>query len=540
MAQTYDTRLTSIASHYIRLLNTRVTDSTIRKDIEEHAYYPSLLSLSDTFDKYRISNQAVRVTADELDELPLPFVAYAVMRDIGKDFALVTNITEETVTFLHRNGRPQTMPKQAFKNIFQGVAWAAEADELSGDKDFEEKRRAEKRARLTNSLLIAAGVMIGAIVLVLGSPGDFIPAFAGICLIKALGLTVTILLLLFEIDKSNSFIKNICAAGGASNCAAVLNSRASKIAGISWSEVGFFYFGATSLLLLSPYLSFAARTAWLAAANVVAVPYIFFSIYFQWRVIRQWCVLCLTTQALLVVELIWSILNYWRHPQLPEMSVYGLLSVLVCLALPVVGWYSLKSSFQKARDHRLFVAAYRRLQYNPDIFTSLLRQQPEAPEGWQGLGLQLGSFDPAITIIKVCNPYCRPCSEAHAKLEGLLEQHREVQVRIFYNLRNIETEKGLPIVKHFLAIAARGDSALTKWALDDWYRSDARDYAAFAARYPVGADELEESMDQINRMREWCVKAEVYQTPTIFIAGFRLPEMYQIEDVSYIIPKLQV
>jgi hypothetical protein len=47
-------------------------------------------------------------------------------------------------------------------------------------------------------------------------------------------------------------------------------------------------------------------------------------------------------------------------------------------------------------------------------------------------------------------------------------------------------------------------------------------------------------MDQINRMREWCVKAEVYQTPTIFIAGFRLPEMYQIEDVSYIIPKLQV
>ncbi len=118
-------------------------------------------------------------------------------------------------------------------------------------------------------------------------------------LIKLAGIAATTLLLIYEIDKSNAFVKSICTAGKQTNCAAVLQSKASKILGMSWSEAGFFYFASTFLFLLFPGISFMAKICLLSIANCLAAPYILFSVYYQWKVVKQWCPLCLTVQAVL-------------------------------------------------------------------------------------------------------------------------------------------------------------------------------------------------------------------------------------------------
>ena len=76
--------------------------------------------------------------------------------------------------------------------------------------------------------------------------------------------------------------------------------------GVSWSEAGFFYFAATTLFLFTG-INRQASFLIIASVSTMASAYIPFSIYYQWKVVKQWCPLCLTVQAILLLELVWAI-----------------------------------------------------------------------------------------------------------------------------------------------------------------------------------------------------------------------------------------
>ncbi len=201
----------------------------------------------------------------------------------------------------------------------------ANPDANSGEKDYQLNRKKEIAATNKTYSLIAASVLIffsTVYFLFTFFAGNFIMTAAVLLLIKMLGLAVTILLLVYEIDKSNAFVKSICTAGRQSNCGAVLQSKASKIIGMSWSEAGFFYFASTFLFLLFPSATFVNKIFVLSIANCLAAPYILFSVYYQWKVVKQWCPLCLSVQAVLAMELIWSIINFWQYPFLILTNVF--------------------------------------------------------------------------------------------------------------------------------------------------------------------------------------------------------------------------
>jgi protein-disulfide isomerase len=201
---------------------------------------------------------------------------------------------------------------------------------------------------------------------------------------------------------------------------------------------------------------------------------------------------------------------------------------------PIAGWYALKPFFLKAKDHNLYKNAYKRLQYNPEIFNSLLVQQARAADNWQQLGITIGNPQAPNTIIKVCNPYCGPCAKAHPKLEDVVEYNPNVNVRVIFTAQKSEHDPAAPIVKHLLAIAAQNDTARTQQALDDWYLLPQKDYELFAAKYPMNG-ELKEQDSKVEAMSTWCEEAEITATPTIFVNGYRLPENYDIEELRYIL-----
>jgi protein-disulfide isomerase len=163
-----------------------------------------------------------------------------------------------------------------------------------------------------------------------------------------------------------------------------------------------------------------------------------------------------------------------------------------------------------------------------------LQQQEKAPDGWQQLGITIGNSSATNHIIKVCNPYCGPCAKAHEVLEELLHQ-KNVKVTILFNATNNENDiKALP-TRHLLAIAALGDNTKTRQALDHWYLSERKDYELFANRYPMNG-ELNEQIEKIKKMQEWCSRAAITHTPTIFLNGHRLPENYTLEEIKDILP----
>jgi len=535
MAQSFNTSLKNVAANYAELLNIKVTSSSIKKDIEENPYYPSLLSLSDTFDRYHINNNAFEVSPENFDQLDAPFVAFVNMPSVGKDFVLVKNMRDETVSYLYKSKSANTIPKKEFLDQYQKIIWTAEPDENSGESEFDKKRQQEQIAIYKK--IAWAGAAVAIILLAIAAnlmTGSSVAVYLSIAFIKLIGTATAVMLLVYETDKSNAFVKNICSAGKQTNCDAVLGSKASKIMGISWGEIGFFYFAATTFWLLFPAVSFSDEINWLAIANAFAVPYILFSIYYQWKVVKQWCPLCLTVQAILFLELIWSIINFWSHPSASSLSAFSVLHVAFGVLLPIVAWYGIKPLLTKSKDANLYESAYKRLQYNPEIFNSLLLQQPKAPDGWQHLGINIGNPNAKNMIIKVCNPYCGPCAKAHPQLEEIIKRNSDMQLKIIFTSQNNENDKGAIVVKHLLAIAAEGNAEKAQQSLDDWYLSDRKEYENLATKYPTNG-ELKQQVAKIEAMSKWCDEAEITHTPTIFMNGHRLPENYSIEELKNIL-----
>jgi len=537
MAQSFSTNLYNVAKHYLQMLKAPLTQTTLKESLQQNPYYPSLYSLSHVFDKYKIANEAYTIDEESLGQFEAPFITYCNGQSTGKYFVLVTKLTEAQVYYIADGKKAKQLTKAEFLKQWQKIVFVAEANADSGEQDYSVKLKTEKLKSRKQSLLYCGLSLLGGITiyLFLGSTAaNYLLAASIITVIKLAGVGITTLLLIYDIDKTNAFVKNICTAGKHTNCDAVLNSKAGKVFGMSWGEAGFFYFASTSLFLLFPGLDFINKLPLLAMASTLAAPYILFSIYYQWRVVRQWCPLCLAVQAVLIMELIWSIAFFWaNNAQYPAINMNTLLPIAVCFLLPFTGLYLLKPILLAAKAAPGYNAAYKRLLYNPETFDSLLQQQAVAPDGWQQLGIDIGNPNAANTIIKVCNPYCGPCASAHPVLEEIIKHNKDVKVKVIFTATNNEDDMTAKPVKHLLTIAAKKNLQLTEQALDDWYMADKKDYDVFAAKYPLNG-ELELQGNKLDLMKHWCIEAEITGTPTIFINGRRLPETYSINELKNI------
>jgi len=537
MAQSFNTNLDNVVKHYMQMLKVPVTTTTLIKKLTQNPYYPSLYSISDVFNKLNVANEAYRVTEETLSTIDPPFIAYCSGQNTGNDFVLVTKISNTGVSYISNRNKPIKSTRDEFLKLWQNTVFIAEANIKSGEDDFALKRKKEGIKSIKQNLLHTAGGLLLALMVYIfirsAGIGNIMSA-STIIFIKLLGISVAVLLLIYEIDKSNSFVKNICSAGKQINCNAVLSSKAAKILGMSWGEVGFFYFAATTLFLLFPGLPFTNKLPWLAIASTLASPYIAFSLYYQWKVVKQWCPLCLVVQATLAMELIWAIVYYWTSKIKNPFTLFNILLPLICCVLLIfILWYLLKPVLIAAKTATVYDAAYKRVLYNPEIFNSLLQQQTTAPDGWQKLGIDIGNPNATTTIIKVCNPYCGPCGKVHPILEEIIKNNSKVNIKVIFTASNNEDDKANKPVRHLLAIASKGNLELSMQALDEWYLAEKKDYEVFASKFPMNG-ELKEQDEKINLMSTWCNDAEIVGTPTFFINGKRLPETYNINELKNI------
>jgi thiol-disulfide isomerase/thioredoxin len=287
--------------------------------------------------------------------------------------------------------------------------------------------------------------------------------------------------------------------------------------------------------------------AWL---NVPALPYIIFSIYYQAKIARQWCVMCLAVQTILALQFITALLGGLHNIPFNTTTFSDILTIAICFSIPFLVINLLLPALRKAKESKDNKIALQRLKHNPQIFNALLAKQKVITESTVGLGISIGNPNAKHKLIKVCNPYCGPCSKAHPAIEELLHNNPEIQVQILFNANGDENDIKTPPVKHLLAIAAKGDEEKTRQALDDWYLVERKNYAVFANKYPLNDninfpsskggtiqgqddDELKMQFDKIKAMQKWCDKTEIAFTPTFFVNGYQLPEIYSVADLKY-------
>lgn len=460
---------TQAAIQLLKKLKVPVTNTTVIEQLENHPDYPSLLSISDSLKKWNVENMAIEVLPEKLEELPAPFIAHT--KKGGGNFLLVTSVNGK-IEYLDDKGREKQKSKEAFLKEWSHVALLAEGSPASGEKNYSKHRKKEILQSSRIPLIIACSLLLVFLFSYLQSAAGN-PLWPSVMLLlKLAGAVISGLLLWFEVDKSNPVLKQFCTASKNTNCTAVISSKSSKLFNwLSWSEIGFFYFAGGFIFLLSSVSNHLSSFAVLSWLNLFTLPYIVFSVFYQWRIAKQWCPLCLLVQGILVAEFVVSYFGYWNTPQPFNFSTDQLIYLLTSFLLPVFFWIATKKIYLTGQQGERYKKELSKLKYNKEIFNALLIKQKKISVSAEGLGILLGNPSAPHTIIKVCNPYCGPCAKAHAVIDEILKENEDVKVQVIFTAKNDEADIKFNPVKHFMALYQTNPKNIHK-VLDVWYGAE--------------------------------------------------------------------
>ncbi|NSL88809.1 thioredoxin domain-containing protein [Chitinophaga sp. Mgbs1] len=524
--------------HYLlESLKINFTTRGLSETLQHHVEYPSLLSLKDTLSEYGIESAAIEKGAHSYEAFETPFICSIQQEGWHMAyFTIVTRAEAGRIEYLDPlTDKLQQLPLEDFEKIDKHILLLLDTDAAKHEKNYAANRKIQRNNLLAGRvplLLAFAAIIFAAVRIYTHAAGILSWCSAGFLLSSFLGLVISSLLIWNEIDAHNPFIKEVC--GGNSkklNCNAVLSSAGASLFGINWSVWGFSFFAS----FFSAQLLFPADTRFMliwSALSLLAAPYILFSVYYQWQIVKQWCPLCLAVQVLLAVNALIAGAFLWGTPvAVTDIAPYSVAVTLLTGLLILVLTNTIIPELRSARDGRSYEMKWKKLKYNPEIFQALLDKSDRVNISADSLGITVGNPAAANEIIKVCNPYCGPCSKTHPELEHIINNNPDVKLRIIFTASGEDSDKRTFPVAHLLAIQEKYGSEKVQQALDDWYLAREKNYETFALKYPMNG-ELQTQREKIHAMRNWCDAMKIRATPTIYINGKELPDNYRVAELK--------
>lgn len=532
-----ENNVTSVCTSLLNKLGVRYTNYNLENLLQDHIDYPSLLSVKDTLSEYGVESVAMKKGNYEYSDFETPFLCSIQKKDwVYTHLTVVTEVQGEHIWYLD----PMTNVVvrntiDEFELIDKKIVLLIDDTAKHDEKNYSANRKVERnKAYVGNSIIVLflALFLISTVYLALNADSVYLWFGLSFLVTSFIGLIISILITWYEIDAYNPFIKEVCGGTGKKiNCDAVLNAKQSTFLGISWGTWGLSFMSV--LLLIQVF--YAGQYAYLlisSLASVLIFPYLFFSIYYQARVVKQWCPLCLAMQAIILINGIigFAVFNISRSLVL-DIDIFSILNIFVFGLICLILFHILIPLLKVARDSKNLEKKWKRLHYNPTIFQMFLNQTNAIQFPTTGLGILVGNSDAGIEIIKVCNPYCGACSKAHPEIEEILEHNPDVKFRIIFTASGEEHDLANHPVAHFLAIQSKFGNIMVQKALNEWYSAPTKDYDTFAEKYPM-RDELKQQHNHITAMAEWCTNMKIMVTPTLFINGSELPDAYAIADLK--------
>ncbi|MDL2323503.1 thioredoxin domain-containing protein, partial [Bacteroidales bacterium OttesenSCG-928-A17] len=342
-------------------------------------------------------------------------------------------------------------------------------------------------------------------------------------LLNISGLYVSYLLILKQLRIRSNQADKLCSLFKQNDCNDVLDSKAAKLWGvIGWSEVGLSYFISNIIIILfipqfMPYL---------ALINICALPYSFWSVWYQKFKAKTWCPLCL-----LVMGILWGIfiLNLiFGYIAIPELRLDFIFGIFILYSLPFVLINLTLPLITNSRKLTEMTRMYNSLKKSDEVFDALLKKETQYPVDRSTSRILFGNPEADILVTILTNPHCEPCGRMHTRVEKLLNEIRD-KVCIQYVFSSFS--KDLDSSCNFL-IQAYMHNNKEKWEkiYRNWFDEGKYDRENFFASHGY---EPGENLEEYERHKKWKEKTGISATPTVLINGYKLPQEYRIEDLKY-------
>ena len=117
--------------------------------------------------------------------------------------------------------------------------------------------------------------------------------------LSIIGLAISILIIKHELGHTSRIINQLCDGKESTSCDDVLDSKGASVLNFfKLSDIGIVYFLGLTLSWIAN-LFLGLDSAVIEVVSLIAMPITFYSIYYQYAVVKKWCPLCLAVVIIL-------------------------------------------------------------------------------------------------------------------------------------------------------------------------------------------------------------------------------------------------
>ena len=508
--------MSNILEHTLRALSIKHTKAFVNKIYNEDPDRNNLRGLSRMLSLFGVHSSGYMCHDYHclFAEHP-PFIISAENR-----FFLVLSINEENIT-IRTSSKTRRIATSAFFPYNNLAVLLLEKSDNASEPDIKEHKEYER----DEIIKILAIIVPFCIVLV--SLMHSLTSRYGTGEWVFIGLNTTALVLCyFLLEKQTKgkslFGDKICLAFKTKGCNAILDSTAAKpFFSITWSELGFGYFGVNTVIALL----YPSKFSSLALICLCSVLVSIWSLVYQLSR-KAWCPLCVLTQSCVILQGA-DIVGFKMIPFVfVDLDSYGfiLLYPILILSIHYIVRYCNNSRNREDTIHRLYP-----IVTDSSVFNYRLRQQQYINVGDSDSSIIIGNLDAPNTLTVFSNPHCMPCAETHRMISSFLKRLDEYRVQYIFAAFGHELEHdSKALISCYLNYKNSYESLL-----DEWYKDGVKNPDIFfnnhrGPRWDNFANE------EIAKHKRWAANSGIRTTPTLLLNGFILPKEYSVKDLVYI------
>lgn len=503
----------NILESFLDALEVRYTKRYVRRLYEEHPHRGNMYGL-----KQMLAVYGVRALGVYMEDKDLLNLSYPCIFHTGNDFVIGLESNGSRIVFWQQ-GKKKTSTHEAFKSDWTGNVLVVEDLEKAGEPDFKQHRWEDLQfvARcfcLPTLLVFATGM--GCV----NNWGElsFLHWF---CMsLDLVGLCLCFMLMQKQLLGESKYGDKVCSFFHHADCNSILEGAYAKIFGVSWSEIGFGYFMA-NILLLSLYPS---GIDVLRVVNGLAMCYGVWSIYYQWRVAKNWCVLCVSVQAVVWCTGIMAACHIRGISLSAEACLWSAMVLVACVML--VHQYAF--SYQSDKERIRMVQQYKGLKANSVVAKALIESSTYYKVSEEDSSVFFGNKEAHLHITVLSNPHCNPCARLHKRVEDMLKWYGD-DLCVQY-IFTAFSEKAEDSCRYLISCYDKDNPEATLKIYGEWYAGGKNRYESIVKEHAdsIHTDEVEQ---EVQKHFRWCKGHGFTATPTVLVNGYLLPREYDIEDL---------
>ncbi|NVO10129.1 MAG: hypothetical protein HXX16_09230 [Bacteroidales bacterium] len=509
----------------LRANGIRVNEQELEFQLLSHPSYPSLHSITGVLDHFCIENYALDIPKEieTLDLIPNSFLALVKTKEYD-GFVMVSRHGLNLQLSFDGN-KKRVFSKTDFLEIWTGVIVCVENDKQSLTPNL-------KKINFTKSILYIAITLLSILLLYR------INLFQTIHFVLSLGgIAICILILQHELGLHSKILDKFCSEENKkTSCNAVLNSKgATLFRSLKFSDVGIVYFVSLILSWFSLINSNISYNS-IVLITLLAIPFTLFSIYYQDKVVKKWCLLCLSVVLILWLQAI-SLLFIDLNDTIFAFSFKSVLLTAFNFLIVFALWQFISPRLKEEQELKALKIEHFKFKRNYNIFKSMIQKSDEINTSINDSNeIVLGHKEnPLLRVVVITNPLCSFCKEAHELVENLLKiKDKSIQIVIRFNVSGDYNSTDTKIALRLIEIYNKEGEQVCLNAMHDIYSTiKPNDWLN-----KWGKPCEEPYKKTIIIAKEWCNENNINFTPEILVNGRSFPREYSRGDLLYFIDEI--